>query len=99
MDRHCCQRQFAEFDRRFSRYRGLLDFIARRILDDERAAEEAVQGCWLAASRNPPLSVREGVFRSWLVRILIDEALIRRGSTGPQACSRSSVFDCIGEPK
>lgn len=99
MDPHRLQEQFAEFDRRFSRYRGLLDFLAGRILDDERAAEEAVQGCWLAASRNPPLSGREGAFRSWLVRILIDEALIRRGPGGPTAHSSSSVFDCIAERK
>ena len=98
MEPHCFQEQFAEFDRQFSRYRAPLDFLAGRILDDERAAE-AVQGCWLAASRNPPLSVREGAFRSWLVRILIDEALIRRRSGGPSAHSGSSVFDCIGEPE
>ena len=34
-----------------------------------------MQNCWLTASRNPPHFEYEGAFQSWLVRILIDEAL------------------------
>jgi DNA-directed RNA polymerase specialized sigma24 family protein len=63
------------FDARFSRSRGLLRFIACRVLGTTQAAENAVQTCWLRASRNPPKFEHEGAFRSWLLRILIDEAL------------------------
>ena len=63
------------FDARFSRCRGLLHFIARRVLGGNEGAEETVHSCWLTASRNPPKFEYEGAFRSWLLRILIDEAL------------------------
>ena len=62
------------FQRFLRRYR-LLDFIACRVLGDEERAPLAVQNCWRTASRNPPHFEYEGAFRSWLVRILIDEAL------------------------
>ena len=43
----------------------------------------AIQNCWRTASRNPPHFEYEGAFRSWLVRIIIDEALaILRESQG-----------------
>jgi DNA-directed RNA polymerase specialized sigma24 family protein len=58
-----------------SRYRGLLYFVASRVLEDRQGAEEAVENCLLAATRNPPTFDCEGAFRSWLLRILIDEAL------------------------
>ena len=38
-------------------------------------AEDAVQNCWIRASRNLPSFESEGPFRSWIVRILISEAL------------------------
>jgi hypothetical protein len=58
----------------FSRCRGALHFTACRVLGGPEGAELAVQKCWLRASRNPPTFDREGAFRSWLLRILIDEA-------------------------
>jgi DNA-directed RNA polymerase specialized sigma24 family protein len=58
----------------FSRCRGALHFTACRVLGGTEGAELAVQNCWLRASRNPPTFDREGAFRSWLLRILIDEA-------------------------
>jgi len=64
------------FDTQFSQSRGLLYFIANRVLDDSEEAEEAVQNCLLTAIRNPLKFESEGAFRSWLVRILIDEALL-----------------------
>jgi DNA-directed RNA polymerase specialized sigma24 family protein len=62
------------FDDRFSRCRGLLHFTASRVLGGPEKAELAVQKCWLTASRNPPTFEHEGAFRSWLLRVLIDEA-------------------------
>jgi RNA polymerase sigma-70 factor (ECF subfamily) len=66
----------AVFDARFSRCRRSLYFIARRVLGSPEGVEEAVQNCLLRASRNPPMFEYEGAFASWLVRILIDEALL-----------------------
>jgi hypothetical protein len=68
------------FELQFSHSRRLLDFLARRILNCAEEAEEAVKNCRLTASPNPPCFSSEGAFRSWLVRILIDEAtlLLRR---------------------
>ena len=66
------------FDLRFSRCQKLLHFIARRILNCAEEAEVAVKNCRLTASHNPPGFSSEGAFKSWLVRILIDEATILR---------------------
>ena len=68
------------FEDRFARCRRLLHFLAVRILGGEGEAEDAVRNCRAAASRNPPSFESEGACRSWLARILIDEAcaLIRR---------------------
>jgi len=62
-------------DTQLSRYRALLYFVASRVLEDRQGAEEAVENCLLAATRNPPTFESEGAFRSWLLRILIEEAL------------------------
>jgi DNA-directed RNA polymerase specialized sigma24 family protein len=74
------------FKRRFSSCRGLLRFIACRVLGNSEDAELAIQNCWLIASRNPASFDSEGAFRSWLLRVLIDEALAirrRRPKTSP----------------
>ena len=63
------------FDDWFSRCYGPLHFTACRVLGGSEGAEVAVQKCWLTASRNPPTFDRESEFRSWLLRVLIDEAL------------------------
>jgi DNA-directed RNA polymerase specialized sigma24 family protein len=69
------QEEPTAFDARFSRCLRLLHFLACRVLGGPERAHEAVEGCWLTASRNPPRFEYEGAFRSWLVRVLIDEAL------------------------
>ena len=74
----CEQEQSSVFCQRFLRSYGLLNFIACRLLGDEDKALVAIQNCRQAASRNPPHFEYEGAFRSWLVRILIDEALAVR---------------------
>src|SRR5215469_7600440 len=63
------------FAQRFSRSYRLLHLIACRVLGDEERAPLAIKNCWRSASRNPPYFEYEGAFRSWLVRVLIDEAL------------------------
>jgi DNA-directed RNA polymerase specialized sigma24 family protein len=69
----------ALFNARFVRSRSLLHFTARRILGGSAKAELAVWNCWRTASRNPPQFEHDGAFRSWLFRVLINEALaIRR---------------------
>jgi hypothetical protein len=60
----------------FSRYRGVLSFVGYRVLGDHNQTEDAVQRCLLSASRNTPHFVNKGAFRSWLLRVLIDEALL-----------------------
>jgi DNA-directed RNA polymerase specialized sigma24 family protein len=69
----------AVFNARFSRCHELLYCIACRVLCGTEGAQDSVQNCWLKASRNPPRFEHEGAFRSWLLRMAIDEALaIRR---------------------
>ena len=64
------------FDLQFSRCRKLLHFIALRILNCADEAEEAINKCRLTASCNPPNFSSEGDFKSWIARILIDEATL-----------------------
>lgn len=70
-----CQRESA-FLVRAARYRQSLYFIANSILDDGERADRAVRNCLRAACRNPARFDSEGAFRSWLIRILIDEAVL-----------------------
>jgi DNA-directed RNA polymerase specialized sigma24 family protein len=60
---------------RASRYRGLLHFVAHRVLGNSARADIAVQNCLYLASRDHKTFDSEGAFRGWLVRIAIDEAL------------------------
>jgi DNA-directed RNA polymerase specialized sigma24 family protein len=64
-----------DFESRLSRCRGFLYFVACRVLRSCRGADEAVERCFLTACGDPQEFEYEGAFRSWLVRILIDEAL------------------------
>jgi hypothetical protein len=59
----------------FSRYRHVLSLVAYRVLGNHAEAERAVQNCLLTVSDNIPKFEHEGVFRCWLVRVLIDEAV------------------------
>ena len=60
----------------FMRYRRLLYSLAHRILRNHEEAEDAVQNCLLQAFRNLESVKSRGAFRNWLVRILINEALV-----------------------
>jgi hypothetical protein len=59
----------------FSRYRSVLSLIAYRVLGNHEDAEDAVQNCVRTASDHAPRFDHEGAFRSWLARVLIDEAV------------------------
>jgi RNA polymerase sigma-70 factor (ECF subfamily) len=59
-----------------SRYRRTLSLVAYRVLGDQHLVEDAVQRCLISACRYVPQFESEGAFRSWLVRVLIDEALL-----------------------
>jgi len=72
------------FDARFSRYRSLLVFIARHILGDEAWVEEAMRNCQRSYSGGQRKFNAEGAFRSWLLRVLINEALAVRMSRQEQ---------------
>ena len=65
-----------KFASRFSRYRPLLYSLACRVLGNIQGAEAALENCWRTASHNPSKFDYEGAFRSWLARVLIDEALV-----------------------
>ena len=69
------QENCAAFGAKFLRCYRVLHFIACRVLGGPERAEHAVQNCWRRASRNPPRFEYESEFRSWLLRVLIDEAL------------------------
>jgi DNA-directed RNA polymerase specialized sigma24 family protein len=81
------ERDAALFDERFWRCYRLQHVIAYRILDDPEQARKAVENCWHSASARAPHFEYEGAFRSWLLRVLIDEALLllheRRESLEP----------------
>jgi DNA-directed RNA polymerase specialized sigma24 family protein len=74
LDRNC-----ALFEFRFWRCYRLLHFLAGRILDDPEQVKRAVENCWHSALDRAPRFEYESAFRSWLVRVLIDEALLLLG--------------------
>ena len=69
----------AVFHARFWRFYRLQHFIACRVLGGPERADDAIENCWRRTSRNAPRFEYEGAFRSWLIRVLIDEALAIRG--------------------
>jgi DNA-directed RNA polymerase specialized sigma24 family protein len=79
------------FSQQFSRCRELLYFIALRILNCAEEAEVAVRNCRLTASRNLQRFQSEGAFKSWLVRILIDEATLLRSRESKSTAASKSV--------
>ena len=72
------QQDGTEFESRFWRSDRLLRYIASRILREPKEVDQAIEDCWRTASRHPQQFEHEGEFRSWLLRVLIDEALLLR---------------------
>ena len=68
------------FVERFWQCRDSLFLVACRILEDKRAAHEAVEACFRRACQNPPKFGCQGEFGGWLLRILINEAMEARRS-------------------
>src|SRR5260370_38945328 len=60
----------------FARYRRTLLLVAYRVLGDHNQAEDAVQRCLQSTSWNRPHFENEGAFPGWLVKALIDKALL-----------------------
>ena len=85
------QEQYA-FASRFLRSRPLLYALANRILESVEETEVAVQNCLRSASYNPPHFESEGAFRSWLVRVLMDEALAILRERRRQPPVKSYIF-------
>jgi hypothetical protein len=75
--------------------RGLIGYLTSSLAEYcaiRREHKSAVQNCWQAESRNPRRFEFEGAFRSWLVRVLIDEALaILRESQGVRDTAAADV--------
>jgi len=66
------------FVERFWKWRDSLYVVAWRVLGDSRAAAEVVEVCFRKTSHRPPRFESDGAFGSWLLRILVDEALRAR---------------------
>ncbi len=83
------------FELHLSRNHELLYFVACRILNCPQDAEEAVKNCLRIAASHGPLDCgSEGAFKSWLVRILIDEATLlrtKRGNSTPSFETKSEA--------
>src|SRR6516225_1199443 len=84
---------------RFWRCYHLLHFIACRVLGGPERAEKAVENCWHAASRNPPHFEYAGAFRTWLVRVLIEEDRTEHGGEQPGVVSIHLLSDSLFGPK
>ena len=66
------------FKLRFRRICRMLQSLAVRILGDSQLAKTAVENCWRSARRRSPQLNYESEFRAWLLRVLIEEALVLR---------------------
>jgi RNA polymerase sigma-70 factor (ECF subfamily) len=94
------------FEILFSRYRPILYRLAQRILRNHEESEDAVQNCSLAAFRKLKSFKYEGAFRSWLARILVNEAITilrKRKRTYSSECSipqeRAEAADSLPDPR
>lgn len=63
-------------ERGVERYRRLLHFIADHVLGNPNKAAICVDNCLYRAAQHVAAFNCEGAFRSWLVRLVIDEALM-----------------------
>src|SRR4029077_13081613 len=77
-------------------YRRLLYSLACSVLGDIQAAENALENWWRTASRSPTECDYEGAFRSWLVRVLIDEALAVLALSVRFRSAGTTLLGCAG---
>lgn len=80
------------FRRLVERYHGGLVGVARTLLAGAEA-EEAVQEAWLAAFRNLPRFEGRSTLRTWLTRIVINEAKMRLRSQGRERLLSVSAIE------
>jgi len=66
----------SEFYEEFRRSQPLLYLIADVVLGCPEQVEEAIHNCCQTASVSPRRLQRGNSFHSWLLRVLIDEALL-----------------------
>lgn len=86
------QANLQTFNALFAKYRNLLYFVAHRVLRHHPGAEDAVQRCFLSARVNTPEFASERDFRSSLVRVLMDEAVMILHTKNLQAPSYPDVL-------
>ncbi|HTP69188.1 MAG TPA: sigma factor [Dongiaceae bacterium] len=67
------------FVERFWKWRDSLYVVSLRMLREPQTATDVVEACFRRACAKPPKFESDGAFGSWLLRILIDEALRARG--------------------
>lgn len=77
------------FEQLFARYRRLLHFVAYRLLGDDDESEAATRATRTKAFADLPRFAHEGQFRSWIFRILIDEALRLRDAKSASISSHA----------
>jgi RNA polymerase sigma-70 factor (ECF subfamily) len=91
----------------FSKYRRLLYSLASRVLHSHDEAEDAVQNSSLLAFCKLRSFKHEGAFRSWLIRILVNEAvsLLRQRKnrlpkfSDPSSCTEvREIVECLPSP-
>ncbi len=63
------------FYARAARYHRLLYFVAHRVLGNPERAVIVVENCLFSAARDFTRLDHEGDFRTWLVRLALDESL------------------------
>jgi DNA-directed RNA polymerase specialized sigma24 family protein len=92
------EEQSETFATRFTRCEGMLYFVACQILGaGDCSVETAVNNCWHTASCNLEFFDDEGAFRSWLVRILFDQAvmlLAKSKAASPDAAAPDHLALC-----
>jgi RNA polymerase sigma-70 factor (ECF subfamily) len=91
------------FEILFSRYRPILYRLAQRILHNHEESEDAVQNCSLVAFCKIESFKYEGAFRSWLARILVNEAITilrkRRRTFAPESLTPEDRAEAAGSLK
>jgi len=85
------------FDELVRRYEGRIFHLARRILNDEDEAEDALQEAFLSAWRALPRFKREAKFSTWIFRIATNAALMRLRKRRPDVVSLDQPLAGDGE--
>ena len=79
---------------RAARYHRLLYFVAHRVLGSSDRAVIAAENCLRSAARHAATFDHEGAFRSWLVRLALDESLaILHGRKMPERRHEDEVTE------